>query len=422
MYSNFEPDKLEEYLPHFIDGIDDILISWCSKEATSTLMQEHQLCADDMVNVIGIRILSYTFDIIEQTESLKFCPYAEQLVEYFDEKGLKINEIFLIYMDLSSVVREFLFQRIIADKEQTNVILDNFSTIFEYNLSDVLAIYFNLQLDKIIQEKENVLHEKKLLDDYKKIVDSINGIVVTDLDGFITYVNDQFCTYSGYRRESLIGRTFRALRNPNTPKEFYTNLWKTISSKKRFNAVVCNRKKDGSLYYVDSTISPILGKKGEITEYIALQRDITKEVEHDQLLRDMQAKEENSRLEQIQSSKISELLAMIPLAAGILNKENVIIEYNDKLESIIDPFDQAELLNELQSMQLSVLKLLTKESQMRFDSFPKLWSDIYNELYSDEPLILECLGGLNGSLYALRLSKIDSDELLICLEAVPQGI
>ncbi|HIC44195.1 MAG TPA: hypothetical protein EYO73_07865, partial [Sulfurimonas sp.] len=184
--------ELEVFLPYFIDGIEEILNAWCQKKSTAYLMQERGLDNDEMINIIGIRVLSYTFDIIEQTENLKYCPYAEQLVEYFDAHDVLINEVFLMYMDLSSVVREYLFKHI-PSAERHYAAVQNFSLIFEHNLSDVLDIYFNLQLEKIQKEQKNVLQEKKLLEQYKSIVDLTNGVVVCDKDGFISYVNEKFC-------------------------------------------------------------------------------------------------------------------------------------------------------------------------------------------------------------------------------------
>jgi PAS domain S-box-containing protein len=420
MYSDFKPEKLEEYLPYFIDGIEDILLSWCTREATASLMQKRKLSEDNMVNVIGIRILSYTFDIIEQTESLKFCPYAAQLVEYFDNHGIQINELFLLYMDLSSVVREYLFKFIESSQSDTQLVLEDFSTIFEYNLSDVLNIYFTLQLSKITQEKKNVLKERKLLEDYKKIVDTINGIVVTDKDGFITFVNEKFCQYSGYRKEALIHRTFSRIRHPENPKELYEKMWGDIKNKELFRGIVKNRHKDGSDYYVDSTIAPIFDADDNVSNYIALQRDITKEIKQEKELETLRNQEENSRLSTIQNLKIDEFLDLIPVASFIISEEGTIIKYNELLLSHFDPFDANKFHEQLLNSTLNFEKLLTKISQKAFEKYPKIWLDIYNDVYSQSPLIIKFndLGSINN--FELKIKKIEDTPIkaLVCLESI----
>lgn len=416
MYNDFKPEKLQEFLPYFIEGIEDILHTWCTREATATLMKQRSLSKDEMVNVVGIRILSYTFDIIEQTESLKYCPYAEQLVTFFDNHQIKINELFLIYMDLSAVVREYLFTQITSTQKEMQSILEDFSIIFEYNLSDVLNIYFNLQLQKIKTEKENVLKERKLLEDYKKIVDTINGVVITDQDGFITFVNDKFCEYSGYRREALLYRTLQPIKDPDNDSSFYKKMWHTLKAKKSFQSIIKNRKKDKTPFYVDSTISPLLDKDGNITHYISLQRDITKEIKQEEQLKQLRAEEENLRLEKVENKKLYEFIHVLPIATFILNEKNCITHYNDSFVSIFDPFSASSWLEKLEKKELLLEDILSPESKEMFKNYPVNYSLLYNEIYADTPLIIECISDYNNATYKLNISSLNAKDSIVCLE------
>ncbi|MCJ7766122.1 MAG: EAL domain-containing protein [Thiovulaceae bacterium] len=121
----------------------------------------------------------------------------------------------------------------------------------------------------------------QLLDEYKKAVDQSTIVSMADTHGFITYVNSAFVQVSCYSADELIGQPHNIIRHPDSPPELFKVLWETILSKQPWHGVIKNRAKDGSVYYVDTTISPILGKKGEIEKFIALRYDITKVIEQE---------------------------------------------------------------------------------------------------------------------------------------------
>ncbi len=114
---------------------------------------------------------------------------------------------------------------------------------------------------------------------YKEAIESSNIVSKTDIDGIITFVNDEFCKISGYSRKELIGKNHNIVRHPDVPKTKFKKLWDTILAKKTFKSTVKNRAKDGSTFYVNTTIIPILDEKGDIEEFIAIRYDVTKEME-----------------------------------------------------------------------------------------------------------------------------------------------
>ena len=123
---------------------------------------------------------------------------------------------------------------------------------------------------------ENELKQQKtLLKQYKHIVDISNNITITDKKGIITYVNDKFCELSGYTRNELIGKSHNIVRHPDMPKVFYENLWKTIFSKKVWQGSIKNKRKDGTTFYVETTIAPVLDKNNNIMEFISIKIDIS---------------------------------------------------------------------------------------------------------------------------------------------------
>jgi len=124
----------------------------------------------------------------------------------------------------------------------------------------------------------------KLLDEYKQAVDRSSIVSKTTVNGIITYVNEPFCTISGFTPEELIGKHHNIVRHPDTPAEVFNEMWKTIRSKQPWSGILKNRKKDGSTYWVDATINPILDNDDKIEEFIAIRNDITETIRlHEEL-------------------------------------------------------------------------------------------------------------------------------------------
>ncbi|MDA3945949.1 MAG: EAL domain-containing protein [Helicobacteraceae bacterium] len=113
------------------------------------------------------------------------------------------------------------------------------------------------------------------LKSYKKAVDASNILSITDVNGNITYVNDQFCLTTGYAREELIGKNHRILKDPDASVDVYSTMWRTILDKKIWSDTLKNMTKNGTPLYTDATITPILDESGEIVEFVATRHDIT---------------------------------------------------------------------------------------------------------------------------------------------------
>ncbi|WP_368030515.1 PAS domain S-box protein [Arcobacter sp. s6] len=114
---------------------------------------------------------------------------------------------------------------------------------------------------------------------YQEAIENSNIVSKTDINGIITFVNDEFCKISGYSYDELIGQNHNIVRHPDVSTSNFESLWKTILSKKPFKATVKNLSKDGSTVYLNTTITPILDKDENIIEFIAIRYDVTAEVE-----------------------------------------------------------------------------------------------------------------------------------------------
>jgi len=160
-----------------------------------------------------------------------------------------------------------------------------------YLLKPIDLEQFLSTLSKVAEKiklKEESLKNLNFLHQYQEATDISSIVSKTDIDGIITYVNDEFCKVSGYSRDEIIGKTHSILKSNDKSKEFYESFWKTIKEdKKSWQGVFKNRAKDGSIYYLKTTVKPILDENNEIIEFIALMDDVTDVMNQEKQFRDM---------------------------------------------------------------------------------------------------------------------------------------
>jgi len=195
--------------------------------------------------------------------------------------------------------------------------------------------------------EENIL--VKEIENIKMALDESAIVAITNQKGKITYVNDKFCQISKFSREELIGKDHKIINSGYHPKEFIKNLWQTIASGEIWKGEVKNSAKDGSYYWVDTTIVPFFNDKGKPIQYIAIRADITekKKVEADLIAAKKIA--ENS-------VKIKEEF-LRNMSHEIRTPMNSIIGFTDLLlETKLNP-DQNEFLGRIKKSSSTLLVL-----------------------------------------------------------------
>jgi two-component system, sensor histidine kinase and response regulator len=118
-------------------------------------------------------------------------------------------------------------------------------------------------------------------------------VSVTDSKGRITDVNPAFCTISGYRRDELIGHDHRVVNSGHHDAAFWSEVWRTISAGQPWRGLICNRHKDGTVYWVDSMIAPYVGNDGRIDKYVSIRIEVTDRVRAQEQLADERLRLDN---------------------------------------------------------------------------------------------------------------------------------
>jgi len=147
-----------------------------------------------------------------------------------------------------------------------------------------------------------------------QIVNQESIIAVTDRNGAIVYANDYFCALAGYSRAELIGQNHRLLKSGQHPSIFYKQIWATILAGRTWRGEICNKAKDGHLYYVDTIIAP-LREEGVVTHFLSLRTDVTERKRMQLELAEQDKREHDER----------RLLALGKMTDGVLHDLNNIL-------------------------------------------------------------------------------------------------
>ena len=311
---------------------------------------------------------------------------------------------------------------------------------------------WSVMVREFLDRKE---HAEKLaaveeLEAFKRALDEHAIVAVTDAAGRITYVNDKFCAISKYEREELLGRDHRIINSHHHPKSFFANLWNTILAGRVWKGEIRNRAKDGSFYWVDTTIVPFLGPDGKPVQFVAIRADITERKVGEESIRQSQKLESLGILAGGIAHDFNNLLTSIlgncNLASMVLPQESPALPYLDQIEKAtmraadlsrqmlayagkgkvaIGRVDMNRLVHEMTEL-LSVS--LSKKALIRYDLapvLPEIMADptqmqqvVMNLVTNASEAIPE---GVNGAI-TLRTGELMVEKTYITVTSLPVGL
>ena len=199
----------------------------------------------------------------------------------------------------------------------------------------------NQALEEEIAERQRA-HES--LQKFSHVIEqTADSVLVTNRDGAIEYVNPAFELMTGYTRDEAVGQTPRLFSSGRQDARFFENLWTTILSGRVFRAIVTNRKKDGTLFDEDQTITPMRDGSGAITHFISTGRDITQRKRTEQAVRRLnhQLEQETTRIANLLHDEAGQFLTSAHIMLADLDR-SLPAESRDQLQLIRRHLDQVE--------------------------------------------------------------------------------
>ncbi len=210
---------------------------------------------------------------------------AQENLAHFENPSKNLSRVFTL-----------LNERKLVRKEEVrfkngNIYHRDYIPIFETGVyKGHFWMYYNVTTEKLLTNE---------LNNYKYALDQSSIVAITDKDGIIRDVNDKFTAISKYTKEDLLAHEMKLVNSSYHSESFFENLWTTIQSGKVFRTEIKNKAKDGSYYWVDSTIIPFVDENKVPFQYVAIQSDITaKKASEDQLVKAKQEAENSLKIKE----------------------------------------------------------------------------------------------------------------------------
>ena len=265
----------------------------------------------------------------------------------------------------------------------------------------------NAKLKRLTEVQSRTLDLKSsILKSYQEALNKACIVSLTDINGIIKEVNDNFCTSTGYAKEDVVGKKHNIISSPLTDKAIFKELWDTITQKKMWQGYIINQTKYLTPLYHYTTIVPILNSHGEIIEFVGIIQDLTE-------LHKAQEVMAQKNVEQALALKNSEFLKYIPFPSALITKELTFTLFNKSFETLLLSHSNETLLGKLTSHSLLLKEVVSFEEMDYFDSIDSIVLQWPYEGDITFKGLVKTLRSLQ-EVY-VKISPFDAENYLVCV-------
>jgi PAS domain S-box-containing protein len=317
------------------------------------------------------------------------------------------NEVIFIIHRVEDVTD---FLRVKKEKtEKTEIQLQQLGMEIEIFKRSEEINRLNEELEQKVNERTAELDSvNKIVSDYKFALDESSIVAITDQKGIIKNVNDNFCKISKYSRTELIGQDHRIINSGHHSKQFIRDLWVTIANGKIWKGELKNKAKDGTIYWVDTTIVPFLDEKGKPYQYVAIRSDITQRKQGEQEILKMKAE-----LEDKVTARTLELTQS-------LEREKELNEMKSRFVSIASHEFRTPLSSILSSTSLLEKYTAPENAEKRDKHFERIKISVKNLTEILEDFL--SIDKLEQGKTEVKLEAIDLGELVENIKGAVEGM
>ncbi|UZR99465.1 sensor histidine kinase [Chondrinema litorale] len=318
------------------------------------------------INTMAVHT-SMLFILLAASLSFKNIHLGFTALIFEDYDGSKLIRKLIPFIVLLSISLTYILLIVI----NSNIINYDFGLVFSTVVFilisvlyiSVIGIDLNKKDIKWIELQKSLRDTNQELEYYKQALDKSSIVAFTDEKGIITDVNEKFCEISKYNRDEIIGNTHKLINSKHHNRDFFKKLWGTIRTGEVWIGDIKNKAKDGSYYWVHTSIVPFKSEAGNIYRYLAIRQDITKRKEAEEMLASQYVKkleQKNTELEQfayIASHDLQEPLR------SVTNFVNILVEdYNDKFDA--DGSKYLRIIGDATERMRNLIKFLLDYSRL----------------------------------------------------------
>ena len=241
-------------IPVLTDAKEHILQEWLAFDEARYILDIHNIEVDFFYVHFASGVFDYFMEVIRGNKEIGDCTVIGDLLEYLKDREVSADELFIICSHFRKAMLDFSYDSSFNSRD----IFDEISYVFDLNFTGVLKRYTGTIYQKDLEIERNV----KLLNEYKKAIDASAIVSKMDLEGKITYVNDNFCEVSGYSRKELIGKEHNTILTEDEDQPVERQFLETIEPGSIYNKTRQKRKSNDSFFYVERTIVPIVNTVG----------------------------------------------------------------------------------------------------------------------------------------------------------------